>query len=67
MVTIYEAHAAYPTPTRDFDDEDEARRYVEAAGEGYVVTFVRGFDGCDRSAAMSKYENSAWRGLSIHE
>lgn len=66
MQIIYEA-TAYPHPPKDFTDEIEARKFVEAVGEGRVVTFVRGFDGRERSAAMSKYENGTWNGINIHE
>lgn len=65
MRTIYEA-TSYPAK-RDFDDEIEARKFVEDRGKGRVVTFVRGYDGKDRSAAMSVYENGAWKGVEIHQ
>lgn len=66
MTLIYEAHAS-KMPTKDFADSDEARRYVKNSGEGYVVTFVRGTDGRDRSSGMVKFSNGAWVGVNIHE
>jgi hypothetical protein len=65
MRIIYEANCSLKK--QDFDSEQDARAAVEANGSGYVVTFVRGYDGRDRSAAMSKFENGSWKGINIHE
>lgn len=66
MQIIYEVNC-FPAPRLDVADKFEARRIVEEKGEGRIVTFVKGFDGRDRSAAMEVYENGAWRGVNIHE
>jgi len=65
MKKIFEAHANQKTV--DFDSETEAKSFVEAAGEGYVVTFVRGFDNRDRSSGMESFAGTTWRGINIHE
>jgi hypothetical protein len=63
-MTIYEAHAG--SKVADHAVEAEARAAVEAHGSGYVVTFVRGYDGRDRSCAMNVFKNGAWDGVYIH-
>lgn len=63
--------AIYETTIRadvtDYASESEAREAVEAAGEGRVVTFIRDYDGRERSCAMSVFRDGAWRGVNIHE
>ena len=59
MRKIFETHAA--GKVRDFDTEAEARQEVEKHGIGFFVTFIRGFDGRDRSCAMETYSEGAWR------
>lgn len=66
MTVIYEA-TAYPTPARDFADLADARAFIEEKGEGRIVTFVRDFDGRDRSAGMEVYKEGMWTGVNIHE
>jgi hypothetical protein len=61
---IYEAHAG--STATDYASETEARAAVEANGSGYVVTFVRGYDGRDRSCAMNVFKDGAWDGVYIH-
>jgi hypothetical protein len=53
--------------TEDFAGLGEAKRWVERASHGRVVTFVKDFDGRERSCAMEVYENGVWRGVNIHE
>jgi hypothetical protein len=65
MRTIYEAHYGRNN-VQDFDSEADARKIVEENNSGYVVTFVRGFDGRDRSCAMHKFDGE-WKGINIHE
>jgi len=63
-MTIYEAHTG--AKTTDYTSQAEARTAVEAHGSGYVVTFVRGYDGRDRSCAMNVFKDGAWDGVYIH-
>lgn len=63
MTRIYEAHIGMKR--EDFDDETKARASVEANGSGYVVTYIRGFDGRDRSCAMNVFKEGAWSGVDI--
>ena len=63
MKVIFEAHVGMTV--RDFDSETEARIWVENNGHGYVVKFVRGFDGRDRSCAMTTFKNDEWQGVDI--
>lgn len=65
MQITYEA-TAYPKKF-DFANIADAKRFVESEGEGRVVTFVKGFDGRERSAAMIVFRNGAWDGVNIHE
>jgi hypothetical protein len=65
MNKIYEVHIGMQVD--DLLNEQEARRKVEEAEHGYIVTFVRGFDNRDRSCAINVYDNGAWRGVNIHE
>ena len=64
MTAIYEAN--YAAKKIDFADEGEARGAVEAHGSGYVVKFIRGYDGKDRSCKMDTFEDGAWNGVNIH-
>lgn len=65
MERIFEANA-YPLPRQDFADEAEARRFVEAnTNDGTVVTFVRDFDGRDRSCAMWRWKAGSWNQCNI--
>ena len=63
MQRIFEAQT-YPT-TADYSSEVEAREAVEKHGSGYVVTYIRGFDGRDRSCAMNVWKDGAWHGVDI--
>ena len=66
MVTrIYEAHV-FPR-VRDYDNEAEARAWVEENGQGHIVTFIRDYDGRDRSCALNKFEDGEWKGVNIHQ
>lgn len=65
MKTIYEARITPTWQPRDFDDKAEAEAFVEAAGAGRIVTFVRDYDGRDRSCAMVTYEAGSWTGHEI--
>lgn len=61
---IFEAHTGIDSA--DFASETEARATVEAHGSGHVVTFIRGYDGRDRSCAMNVFKDGAWSGVYIH-
>jgi hypothetical protein len=65
MKTIYNAQR-YGKIDRDFDTIEEAKAAIEAIGDGRVVTFVRGFDGKDRSCAMVSYDGQKWTGHDIN-
>jgi hypothetical protein len=68
MEQIFEAntHNAKGFHKEDFTTEAEARSFVEANGSGHVTTFVRGFDGRERSCALNKFEAGVWVGCNIH-
>jgi hypothetical protein len=51
----------------DCDDESIARKLVEDNESGHVTTFVRGFDGRDRSCALHRFEDGRWVAVNIHE
>lgn len=63
MQIIYEA-TAHPFRI-DFDSKEEAMQYVEKQGEGRVVTFVKGYDGRERSSAMIVFKHGQWHGVDI--
>jgi hypothetical protein len=68
MEKLYEVTIVRPNykfERTDYTDIKEAFAAVEAAGTGRVVSFVRDFDGRERSCAMAVYENGAWRNVSI--
>lgn len=65
MEKIYNAKR-YGKIDEDFKTIEEAKAAIEAIGDGSVVTFVRGFDGRDRSAALIAYDGKEWKECNIH-
>lgn len=68
MQTIYEATAIATdgkSTKQDFNIEIDARKWVEESGAGRVVTFIKGFDGCERSCAMDAFRNGIWENVNI--
>lgn len=63
MIKIYEVRTGLSS--QDFDDKGEAIAAVEAHGSGSVATFIRGFDGRDRSCALQSFDDGAWKGVDI--
>ena len=63
MTRIYEVRSM--NILEDFESEAEARAFVERRGVGHVTTFIRDFDGRERSCALNVYENGVWRGVDI--
>lgn len=79
MTMIYQATGYATNPTRlvldrDFDDEADAKKAIEACDEGRLVTFVRSrnLPGClpeyvDKSCGMDCWNKGAWRAVNIFE
>lgn len=63
MQKIYEARSM--NRVEDFATIEEAKAFIEGRGVGSVTTFVRDFDGRDRSAALDVFSDGEWRAVSI--
>jgi hypothetical protein len=65
MKAIYEARSNGTTV--DFDTEAEAIEWIESCGFGQIVTFIRDFDGRERSCKLECFDSSegGWRGVDI--
>jgi type IV secretory pathway ATPase VirB11/archaellum biosynthesis ATPase len=64
MTKIFEARSM--NRVEDFSTIEEAKVWIEGRGFGSVTTFIRGFDGRDRSCALITLNaDGAWRGIDI--
>ena len=50
----------------EYATESEAKAVVEATGHGYLVCWVRDFDGRCRSCNMVVFHDGVWEGVYIH-
>lgn len=66
MKQIYEVRLAPDWTAKDYANEQEALDAVERAGSGRITTFVRDFDGRDRSCALRVFDG-AWRSVDISQ
>jgi hypothetical protein len=68
MEKIYEVHwlDGVHSRVKDFDDEVKARSHIELQSNGgHYATFVRGFDGRDRSIDLWSFHGE-WKQHYIH-